>query len=113
MSIGLCQKASDYVVTYSFNLLFEVVGVITILHEQHYLLLILCVVIQLHYVFVFKLRVDHALLTSVAHLHLINEFVFHDALLNDPLNRSSTYALTWLVSLWVVSEITVGESCTL
>jgi hypothetical protein len=89
--------------TYILDLLFEVVSIIAVLHEQYYFLFILRVIIELDYVFVFELRMDHTLLTSISHLYLIYQLVFVYALLNDPLTALRPIA-SYQVGLFVRSQ---------
>lgn len=55
-------------VTYIFNFTLEVVGVITVFHDKHYLFLGFCVVKQLYDVIVVEGRVDGAFLLSIGKL---------------------------------------------
>lgn len=68
-------------VTYLLQFLFEVVGAVTILHQQHDLLLVLRVVVQLNHILMLHLGLHYTFLSGISHLRFIHQFVFLNTLL--------------------------------
>ena len=69
--------------TYVFNFMLEVLGVISVLHEHHKVLIILEIIVKLNDVLVLHNVLDVALLLSLHNLILVQKHLFLNELFHD------------------------------
>ena len=69
--------------TYVFNFMLEVLGVISVLHEHHKVLIILEIIVKLNDVLVLHNVLDVALLLSLHNLILVQKHLFLNELFHE------------------------------